>query len=102
MYRPGSELIQHISGEFRRDDISWWIWIQGSRLGYKCFDQGKYEMQIDRNKIVRGLASAGGAIFSVVLSAFGVNKDDRRDGSPSDFEQENGYPEELFEKYKYK
>ena len=57
---------------------------------------------IDKSKIVKGFGSAGKAICEVVLSAFGVNKDDRRDGSPSDTGQGDGYPEELFEKYKYK
>ncbi len=56
----------------------------------------------DKSKIVKEFGRAAKALCQVVLSAFGVNKDDRRDGSPGDFEQENGYPEELFEKYKYK
>lgn len=57
---------------------------------------------IDKGKIVKEFGSAGKAICEVVLSAFGINKDDCHDGSQGDFEQENGYPEELFEKYKYK
>ena len=57
---------------------------------------------INKGKIVKGFGSAGKAICEVVLSAFGINKDDCHDGSQGDFEQENGYPEELFEKYKYK
>ena len=57
---------------------------------------------IDKGKIVKGFGSAGKAICEVMLSAFGVNKEDRHDGSAGDSEQEKGYPEELFEKYKYK
>ena len=57
---------------------------------------------MDKSKIVRGIMTAGGVIFSIVLSAFGINEDDRHDGSQGDTGQENGYPEELFEKYKYK
>lgn len=57
---------------------------------------------IDKGKIVKGFRSAGKEICEVVLSAFGINKDDRHDGSQGDTGQENGYPEELFEKYKYK
>lgn len=59
-------------------------------------------MQIDRNKIVKGLAIAGGAICSVVLSAFGINMDSGRDGASGNTKQDASYPEELFEKYKYK
>ncbi len=71
----------------------------GSRL---C---GSGDSEVDKNKIVRGFVTAGGAIFSIVLSAFGVNrinKDNRRDGLQGDSGQEDSYPEELFEKYKYK
>lgn len=57
---------------------------------------------IDKGKIVKGFGFAGKAICEVVLSAFGINEDDRHDGSQGDTGQENGYPEELFEKYKYK
>ena len=55
---------------------------------------------IDKGKIVKGFGIAGKAICEV--SAFGINEDDRHDGSQGDTGQENGYPEELFEKYKYK
>ena len=54
---------------------------------------------IDKGKIVKGFGIAGKAICEVVLSAFGINEDDRHDGSQGDTGQENGYPEELFEKY---
>ncbi len=57
---------------------------------------------IDKSKIVKGFGIAGKAICEVVLSAFGINEDDRHDGLQGDTGQENGYPEELFEKYKYK
>ena len=65
---------------------------------------GSGDSEVDKSKIVRGIVTAGGAIFSIVLSAFGKrkNRDDRRDGSQEDSGQENSYPEELFEKYKYK
>ena len=66
---------------------------------------GSGDSEVDKSKIVRGIVTAGGAIFSIVLSAFGINsinRDDRRDGSHEDSGQENSYPEELFEKYKYK
>ncbi len=66
---------------------------------------GSGDSEVDKSKIVRGIVTAGGAIFSIVLSAFGINsinRDDRRDGSQEDSGQEDGYPEELFEKYKYK
>ncbi len=57
---------------------------------------------IDKSKIIKGLGSAGKAICDVVLSAFGINKDDRHDGSAGETGQGDSYPEELFEKYKYK
>lgn len=69
---------------------------------------GSGDSEVDKSKIVRGIVTAGGAIFSIVLSAFGINsinsinRDDRRDGSQEDSGQEDSYPEELFEKYKYK
>lgn len=63
---------------------------------------GSGDSEVDKSKIVRGIMTAGGVIFSIVLSAFGINEDDRHDGSQGDTGQENGYPEELFEKYKYK
>ncbi len=66
---------------------------------------GSGDSEVDKSKIVRGIVTAGGAIFSIVLSAFGINsinRDDCRDGSQEDSGQENSYPEELFEKYKYK
>ena len=57
---------------------------------------------IDKSKLVKGFGSAGKAVCEVVLSAFGINKDDRQDSSQGDTGQGDGYPEELFEKYKYK
>lgn len=69
---------------------------------------GSGDSEVDKSKIVRGIVTAGGVIFSIVLSAFGINsinsinRDDRRDGSQEDSGQEDSYPEELFEKYKYK
>lgn len=66
---------------------------------------GSGDSEVDKSKIVRGIVTAGGAIFSIVLSAFGINsinRDDSRDGSQEDSGQEDSYPEELFEKYKYK
>ena len=66
---------------------------------------GSGDSEVDKSKIVRGFVTASGAIFSIVLSAFGINsinRDDRRGGSQEDSGQENSYPEELFEKYKYK
>lgn len=57
---------------------------------------------VDKSKIVKAFGRGAKALCQVILSAFGINNDDRRDGSLGDFEQENGYPEELFEKYKYK
>ena len=36
---------------------------------------------IDKGKIVKGFGIAGKAICEVVLSAFGINEDDRHDGS---------------------
>lgn len=69
---------------------------------------GSGDSEVDKSKIVREIVTAGGVIFSIVLSAFGINsinsinRDDRRDGSQEDSGQEDSYPEELFEKYKYK
>ena len=57
---------------------------------------------IDKGKIVKGFGRGAKALCQVILSAFGINEDDRHDGSRGDTGQENGYPEELFEKYKYK
>ena len=45
---------------------------------------------IDKGKIVKGFGIAGKAICEVVLSAFGINEDDRHDGLQGDTGQENG------------